>query len=155
MARFKKGSAAAKAWGAKMKRLRNKAAPTSSSIKRKRSKKMAKKRKSKTYRRSVSTGLKPAQVLIGGGIYGALREKASNALTPLTSKIPFGNIADEAVLFGIGYFANKKMKDKTIKSVAQAAMFIEAARIGEAIADGSAFGTSSNGAGSNFQATTF
>lgn len=102
--------------------------------------------KRKSTRRS-SGQLKPMQVLIGGGIYGAARAKISNLLAPLTNKVPLGTIADEATLFGLAYFVNKKMKDKTVKSVAQAAMAVESARMGEAAIEGGIFGNSSSGAG--------
>ena len=146
---FKKG------WAAYKRSKSSTTTPTrrkSSSIKRRTNKQMARKKR-KTYRRTTSSGFKPVQVLIGGGAYGALRAKISNAIAPLTSKIPLGTIGDEVALFSLGYIANKKMKDKTIKSVAQAAMFIEAARMGEAFADGSAFGTS-NGVGGNLAFST-
>lgn len=114
-----------------------------------RTKQMAKKRKSG--RRFSSGGMKPVSILLGSGIYGAMRAKISNALMPITSKVPLGNISDESVLFLLGYFANRNLRDKTLKSVAQGAMFVEAARIGEAVVEGSAFGnSSSNGAGSTF-----
>lgn len=107
---------------------------------------MPRRRKSRrSFRRMSSGGLKPMQVLIGGGIYGAVRSKLSNLLAPITSKVPLGTIGDEAVLFVAAQQLGKRMRDKTIKSVASAAMAVEAARIGEAMIDGSAFGTSSNG----------
>lgn len=104
-------------------------------------------KRKRTTRRS-SGNLKPMQVLIGGGIYGAARAKLSNLLAPVTNRVPLGTVADEATLFGLGYLAHKKMKDKTVKNIAMAAMAVEAARIGEAVIDGSAFSTSSSsGAG--------
>ena len=107
-------------------------------------------RKRKTYRKTTS-GLKPTQVLIGGGLYGAVRRYVDGWVKPITSKIPLGSIADEAVLFSVAYLLNKKMKDKTIKSVTMAGMAVEAARMGEAFSDGTAFRTSSNnGAGVTF-----
>lgn len=150
MARFKKGSAAAKAWGARMKRLRN-SSSTSRSTKRRTKQKMAKRRKTTRRKSTSSSVMKPMAILLGGGIYGALRAKLSNLLSPVTSKVPLGDVADEAVLFAAGYFANKNFKDKTLKSVAQSAMVVEAARMGEAVSTGSIFGgSSSNGAGMSF-----
>lgn len=102
-------------------------------------------RKRRTSSRTTGT-LRPMQVLIGGGIYGALRSKLSNLLAPVTSKVPLGTIGDEAVLFVAAQQLGKRMRDKTIKSVSNAAMAVEAARIGEALSDGSAFGASSSGA---------
>lgn len=126
----------------------------SRSIKRGIKYKMPKRKRSKRYG-SKSTGLKPMQVLIGAGLYGAVREKISNALTPLTSKVPLGNVADEVVLFSLGYLANRKLSNKTFKAIGQAAMAVEAARIGEAVVTGQVGlgGSSSNGAGSFFTPT--
>lgn len=115
-----------------------------------RTNKMAKKRRSVRRR---STGLKPMQVFVGGGMYGAVRRYLDGLVKPITARVPLGSIADEAALFGLGYLAHKNMRDKTIKQVAMAGMAVEAARIGEAISDGSAFAMSngsSGGAGVSF-----
>lgn len=149
---IKKYGISKKAWQVyknRNKKKKKRKSPTIKSRSRKRTtKKMAKKKR--TYRRK-SRGLKPSQILIGGGIYGALRSYLDGAIKPLTSKIPLGTITDEAALFTLGYFAHKKFRDKTIKSAAMAAMSVEAARMGEAFRDGSAFGAvSSNGAGTTF-----
>lgn len=119
-------------------------------------KKMARKRKSKKMYRAKTSGsqLKPMQILVGGGAYGAIRSYIDGAIKPFTSKIPLGTIADEAVLFAGAYLLNKNVKNKTIKSIAIAGMAVEASRIGEALRDGSAFNMSSNssnvGAGLSF-----
>lgn len=118
---------------------------SSSNSRKRTTKKMAKRR---SIRRSTG-GLKPTQVLIGGGLYGAVRRYIDGWVKPITSKIPLGTIADEAALFVAAYFLHKNVRDKTAKSVAMAGMAVEAARIGEAISDGSAFAMNgnSNGAG--------
>jgi hypothetical protein len=90
-------------------------------------------RHKKSYSRK---GINPMKLIVGAVIYGAVREKASNALTPLTSKIPLGNIADEAVLGTAGFIAAKKGKG-IIKDIGTAALLIESARVGEAIATNS------------------
>jgi hypothetical protein len=92
--------------------------------------------KSKSRRKSTSSGNGGIMALIGGAmIYGAFREKASDAIQPLTSKIPLGNIADEVVLGAAGYFAAKKGTG-IVKEIGKAALTIEAARIGEAVVNG-------------------
>jgi hypothetical protein len=74
---------------------------------------------------------------IGGAMaYGAVREKLSNALAPVTSKIPLGNIADEVVLGGISYLAYTKISNPIVKKIAMGGLIVESARIGEAIANG-------------------
>ena len=92
-------------------------------------------RRSKRHRSKSSSSMKPTSILLAAGVYGAFREKLSNMLTPITSKIPLGNIADEAVLFGAGYLVAKKTSG-VLKEVGKAAMFIEAARLGEAVISG-------------------
>lgn len=117
---------------------------TSSSKTKRRVTKVAKRKR--TVRRS--TVMKPMQVLVASGLYGAVREKLSNFVAPLTQSIPLGSIGDEVGLF---FIANYAKKQRMLKNVAQAAMYIEGARIGEAIADGSAFGTPRGvGSGSGF-----
>ena len=73
--------------------------------------------------------------LVGAGLYGALREKVSNAIAPYTSKIPLGNVTDEVVMGTLGYFAMKKGTG-LFRDVGRAAMTIEAARLGETIVNG-------------------
>lgn len=108
-------------------------------------KRMAKKRRTHSFKRGSSVGA--MAVLIGGGVYGAARSKLSDAIAPLTSKIPLGSIADEAALFGLGYLAARNIRNPLVKSVANACMVVEAARMGEAMITGTAFGNaSSNGA---------
>jgi len=72
--------------------------------------------------------------LLGAGVYGALRERISNALAPLTSKLPFGDYADEAGIL-IAAFAVNKFIPKA-KIITEPAMVIEAARIGAGLASG-------------------
>lgn len=89
-------------------------------------------RKSRSKKRSYSRkgGFSPMKLLIGSMIYGAAREKVSNLLVPVTSKIPLGEITDEAVLGVISYYAAKKGKG-VIKDIGTAGLTIEAARLGE------------------------
>lgn len=105
---------------------------------------MAKRKKRRSYAR-IARAAKPMAVLLSAGAYGAVREKISNALMPVTSKIPLGNIADEVTLFGAGYLLQKNVRNKLVKEIAQAGMVVEAARIGEA-AINNEIGLSSSGA---------
>jgi len=89
------------------------------------------KRRKKGYsKRGSSSSVSPMKLLIGAMIYGAAREKVSNLLTPLTSKIPLGDVTDEAVLGLISYYTAKKGKG-VLKQIGQAGLSIEAARLGE------------------------
>lgn len=97
------------------------------------------------YRRRSSSGSGKENLIntaMYAAAYGGVRERISNFLAPYTSKVPLGTIGDEVVLGGVGYFLAKKSKNKMLKGIGRAALVIEAARVGEAIADGSAFGTS-------------
>lgn len=150
MARFKKGSAAAKKY---MASIRKKSKRSNSTIK-KGGFKMAKRRKKKSYKRSSnSSSVKPIAVLIGGGIYGAARAKVSNTIAPWTAQIPLAGLSDEAAMFGISYILNKKFKNKDVKKIGLAGMYIESARIGEALTEGALFGNkkaSPSGAGISY-----
>lgn len=81
--------------------------------------------------------------------YGAVREKLSDALSPVTAKVPMGNIADEVVLLGAAYFINKRNL-MGLGKVAHAGMIIESARIGEALISGVAFNSGAVSASSEF-----
>lgn len=113
--------------------------------------KMARKRKG--FKKYAKAAAKPMAILLGGGLYGAGRAKISNALTPFTSKIPLGTIADEAVMFGLSYVLHSKVNNKIVKDITLAGMAVEAARIGEAVADGTAFSTSGASVNNNLSMT--
>jgi hypothetical protein len=114
-------------------------------------KQMAKK-KSKKFKK-VSRALDPMKILIGAGLYGAVREPAANFITPVTSKIPLGSVADELVLGLLGWFGYKKGKG-IVKDISLGALAIEGARIGEQIRKGTLLTeVSSNGA--NTGSSTF
>ena len=110
------------------------------------------KRKTRTSRfrgflkRSLRTrhGIKPESVIIPAVIYGAGRQYLVNMARPLTSKIPLGNYADEAVFGVAGYMLAKKGKG-IVKQLGLAALTIEAASLGNQLV-GTIGGN--NGAGS-------
>jgi hypothetical protein len=89
--------------------------------------------------------------VVGAGVYGALREKMSNALSPLTSKIPLGNISDEIALGGIAVILDRTLGKKMpmLKPVLKGAIIVESARIGEAIINGQ-IGMGSNSSDNSF-----
>jgi len=92
----------------------------------------------KSYRKKSSSmgGLIPT--VLGAALYGAVRQKASDALIPITSKIPLGNISDEVLLGALAILGKKTLGRKMpmLNPVFQGAIVIESARIGEAIATG-------------------
>ena len=87
--------------------------------------------------RSGGTGSLIGTVL-GAAAYGAFREKISNALAPVTSKVPLGNISDEVVLGGLAIVLKRTIGKRMplINPILQGAIVIESARIGEAMING-------------------
>lgn len=97
---------------------------------------------SRRAKRNYSSGENLTQTMIASAVYGGMREKVSNMLTPITSRIPLGTVADEVVLGAIHYFGAKKVKNPMLKSLFKAGLIVESARLGEAVVDGSMFRTS-------------
>lgn len=89
-------------------------------------------------------------ILPAGAAYGFIREWASDKLSPLTSKIPLGNIADEAGMLAVLWAARKYAFKKSgiLRDAAKAGMYIEAARIGQQIKDGNLGGVFNMGGSS-------
>jgi len=96
--------------------------------------------------RRSGKGLSPEKIIIPAAIYGAGRQYLVNLAAPLTSKIPFGNYADE-VLFGLaGYMAAKKGRGM-IKQLGMAVLTVEAASLGHQIVGGAVSGIQQNAFG--------
>lgn len=144
MGKLKKGSAAAKAWGRKMKRLRSKSTRSTTPKRRKitklRKRTMPKRRKKATRRSSKTMSIWGINLGKGGAaaLYGAIRARASNYLQPYTSKIPVGAVSDEVGMIIATQMAKKFVFKKA--GIAREALTlgqaIEFARIGEAVATG-------------------
>ena len=116
--------------------------------------------KRRTKRRSSTskTSTKSLNALmIGAGLYGAGREFLSNLVSPFTSRFPLGTIGDEVALGLVSWQLAKRTKG-VLRDVGIAGLGVEAARIGVALSDGSAFAatsSSSSGVGSNLQSNVF
>ena len=103
-------------------------------------------------RRSRSRGSgdsNPMQLIIPALAYGATRSYLSNAISPLTSKIPLGNYADEAVFGTLGYFMAKKGKG-FIKNAGKAILIVESASLGNQLASGAMGSTSQSNMSNNW-----
>lgn len=72
--------------------------------------------------------------LLAGALYGGIRERASDMLAPATAKIPAGEISDEVGMLALNWILSRSLPP-AMKPAARAGMIIEAARIGEFIAD--------------------
>lgn len=121
---------------------------------------MAKRRKTRTTyaRKAKRVSHKRGSGLLGGlgkmlgaGLYGAGREHLSNAVAPITEKVPLGNISDEVVMIGALTLGKKFLGRKVpmINDVVNAGIMIESARIGASLASGgfSLGGSSGNSGG--------
>lgn len=78
--------------------------------------------------------------------YGALREKISAMVAPLTAKIPAGKYADNLVMGGIAYLVAKKTSG-FLKNIASKGLVIENALVGSEVVKGGllgAVGTTNN-----------
>ena len=89
-------------------------------------------------RKRSSSGSPLMTVVVPAMAYGAVRAKISDALTPITSKVPMGNISDELVMASLSYFVMKKNL-MGMGNIAKAGLVIESARLGEALISGNAF----------------
>ncbi len=107
-------------------------------------------RASKRVRRGARKAA-PIVGLIGAGAYGALRQRVSDQLAPITANIPAGNIADEVGMLGVNWIVGRFIGRRVpiLRQITKAGMIIEAARIGEAVATGQLGIGSTNGNGNN------
>lgn len=67
--------------------------------------------------------------------YGAGREFINDKLDPITSKVPLGVIADEAVLGTLAFIGHKKLKKPMAKKALKNVLIIECASAGQTIKD--------------------
>ena len=99
--------------------------------------------KAKSKRRSKAT-TNPLSMILPAMGYGAVRGKVSQLIQPVTSKIPFGNLADEIGMGVLSYYAAKKGKGM-VKKLGQAGLIIESAQAGQTLVAGNLLGgTTSN-----------
>jgi len=77
--------------------------------------------------------------------YGAGRQTIVNLASPITSRIPLGQYADEAVLGAAGYFMAKKGRG-VVKDLGMAMLTVEAASLGSQLIGGFTGGNNSGGA---------
>lgn len=71
-------------------------------------------------------------------IYGAVREKTSNMISPYTAKLPLGNVSDEAGMLAVGWGLKKFLFKKAgiAREIITAGQDVELARVGEAVMKG-------------------
>jgi hypothetical protein len=86
-------------------------------------------RKARRFARRSTNMSSPMGTILPAFVYGAARPALSSLVSPLTSKIPFGNYADELVLGLGGYFMAKKGSGM-IRDAGKAILTVEAASLG-------------------------
>ena len=90
---------------------------------------------SRGFRRSSGRSSGSGLIQIDAMAYGAIRPMVSNLITPLTSMLPFGQLADEAGMGILNYLIAKKVGG-TIGKVATKGLIIENAMIGSTLSSG-------------------
>lgn len=68
--------------------------------------------------------------------YGALRGYASDAIAPLTAKIPFATVADEVGMGLLCWAVSKYAGKGMLGSIARKGLVIENARVGQTLSSG-------------------
>ena len=96
--------------------------------------------KAKPKRRSNASN-NPMKMILPAMGYGAVRGKVSQLIAPVTSKIPFGNLADEIGMGVLSYYAAKKGTGM-VKKLGQAGLIIESAQAGQTLVAGNLLGMS-------------
>ena len=96
------------------------------------------KRTRRSHRASGGGNQSLVRMILPALVYGAVRQKISGMVQPITTQFagPLGNIADEATMIGVAVLAKKFVKNPMVSQMANAAIMIEAAQIGQAIASG-------------------
>lgn len=85
--------------------------------------------------RKLGIGKSTQAIQVDAMLYGAGRSYLAQLISPLTSKIPFGGIADEIGCGAIDYLVAKNMTGM-VRDVALKGLTVENARLGEAIVQG-------------------
>jgi hypothetical protein len=151
MARFKKGSAAAKAYMAKIRGM-------TSHSKKRGANNVARKRRSFSRRRvsrrrygRSNNGMSWSKILIGGGLYGAARAPLAAVTTPLVQKVgivPSG-YEDEVGNAIVSYLA-MKYGSGMIRDIGHAGLIVETARVASSVSSGFLSGSTSTSSGTLF-----
>jgi len=95
-------------------------------------------------RRSGNKSISPMKIVLPAAIYGAGRQYLVNLAAPVTSMVPLGAYADEAVL-GIGGYLLAKKTRGMLRNIGVAMLTIEAASLGSQLIKGSPVGGTSGG----------
>ena len=90
--------------------------------------KVARRKKSRSSSRGRFKGRGMMALALGSALYGAMRSKVSDALAPLTSKIPLGTVADEVVLGVLAHQVSKRTSG-VISDIGKAGFFFEISRL--------------------------
>jgi hypothetical protein len=91
--------------------------------------------KAKRRSRRRSSSVSAQKLVLPAVLYGAGRQYLVNLATPLTSMVPLGQYADEAVLGIAGYYLAKKGRGM-MKEVGRSMLIVEAASLGSGLIGG-------------------
>jgi len=100
-------------------------------------------------RRRYGAGLGTTAIILGGGVYGALRNYISGAIAPITSKIPLGALADNIGMGIVSYLAYKKGSG-IVKNAGMIGLGIEAAMAADDLMKGGLGGIAPTATGNIF-----
>ena len=100
-------------------------------------------------RRRYGAGLGTTAIVLGGGVYGALRRYISGAIAPITSKIPLGALADNVGMGIVSYLAYKKGSG-IVKNAGMIGLGIEAAMAADDLMKGGLGGVAPTTSGNIF-----
>lgn len=137
---IKKYGISKKAWSVFRGQKKSRRAPTMARRKKRRSVYRKVKRRMRSSRQP-----RPEQVILPSIIYGAGRQTLVNLATPVTSMIPLGQYADEAILGVAGYYLAKKGKG-ILKQVGMSMLTVESASVGSGLIGGGFAGGNNGGA---------
>ena len=86
--------------------------------------------------KSKSSGFAPMKAVAGGFMYGLARGKVAQLISPVTSKIPMGNYADELGMGVLNWYIAKGKVPMIPKNVGLAGLAIESFVVGQDVGAG-------------------
>lgn len=86
--------------------------------------------------KSKSSGFAPMKAVAGGFMYGLARGKVAQLISPVTSKIPMGNYADELGMSVLNWYIAKGKVPMIPKNVGLAGLAIESFVVGQDVGAG-------------------
>jgi len=92
--------------------------------------------------RSMAKGQGVMATALSAGLYGVGRAPVASAISPLSSKLPFGAYNDEAAMIGLCILGQRFAPNGVIKNALRAGMIVEIASLASQATAGMTQGTS-------------